>query len=245
MERLDNEVHLWQVDVAELANVLEPARVSLLNDEERARAERYRHVGARQMFLAARWLVRNTLSRYAEVEPADWRFRANAHGRPEIDDPRFETLRFNLSHSHGVLLLGVSHERDIGVDVERIDASRDLIGLARHSFAAGEIEQVASATEEVRADRFYAIWTLKEAYIKARGMGLAFPLDRFCLTLDAEPARFEVDAELDPAPADWRLHHWRLLPAHHAALFVRRPPGSEVKVLLRSALDAEGTGLEL
>ncbi|MGE3804805.1 MAG: 4'-phosphopantetheinyl transferase superfamily protein [Gemmataceae bacterium] len=236
----NDEVDLWHVSVDELpAELLERVCRDWLSGEEKERYERYRHEGARQMFLAGRWLVRAMLSRYAALEPAAWRFRANGHGRPEIAMLGLEGLRFNLSHSAGVLLLGVARERDIGVDVEHVNERRDLLGIAHHSFSAVEIEQVERAAPHERAERFFAIWTLKEAYIKARGMGLAFPLDRFAVrTESVSITRFEVDADLDPAPADWHLHDWRLRPAHHAALFVR---GRELKIWLRHPLqpDAE------
>ena len=111
---------------------------------------------------------REVLSRYAAVEPADWRFEANEHGKPGLVDPP-RPLSFNLSHSGAWLACVVGDGRAVGVDLEYCEASRDVLKLARRYFPSFEFDDLMALPEAQRSDRFYDYWTLKEAWVKARG----------------------------------------------------------------------------
>jgi 4'-phosphopantetheinyl transferase len=155
----------------------------VLNDDERIRNDRYRHQRDRLLHLTARLMTRTVLSRSEPgVAPQQWRFRPGPHGKPEIVWPEgyVGRLHFNVSHTEGVVVLALAEGSPVGVDVERIDRPSDFEGLARRFFAPEEAEAVAAcADENERAALFYRIWTLKEAYVKAIGKGLAHPLDAF------------------------------------------------------------------
>ena len=177
---------------------------SLLEPAERARFERFQVAGAREEYLVGRALVRSTLSRYAATAPKDWRFVANAYGRPEIVGGNRQGLVFNLSHTRGLVALAVSRDCDLGVDVESVERTSACRDLAGRYFAPSEAGFVRAATGTELDERFFAFWTLKEAYIKARGMGLALPLDGFAFDLGGSGRGAEVGGgpgvDLDPDP---------------------------------------------
>lgn len=175
---------IWVGLVAEFDDErLSQAFHTILSDQERARTERYRHQRDRQLHLLARLMCRSVLSRYQpEVLPQQWQFQAGPHGKPELIGPKCNpggALHFNLSHTEGVVVLAVSRDGEIGIDVERTDRPIDHTGLARRYFARVEAEAVENCPPAERGALFYRIWTLKEAYVKAVGKGLAHALDSF------------------------------------------------------------------
>lgn len=178
----------------------------LLNDQERARHDRYRHERDRLLHLTARLMTRTILSRCEPgISPRDWTFRPGPHGKPEIAGPEIQSGRwhFNVTHTEGVVVLAVSEGSPVGVDVERIDRPSNFEGLARRFFAPEEAAVIAAAEESQRAALFYRIWTLKEAYVKAIGKGLAHPLDAFWFD---PPDRFETAPQLMVKSADDEAH---------------------------------------
>lgn len=197
-----DEVHVWYADPDEVDHDDAHAR-SLLSDEERARLERYRFERERLIFLATRLLVRTTLSRYADVQPHCWRFAPNAHGRPEIIDP-VSPLRFNLSNTTGLVACIVGRQREVGIDVEDLTRAAPL-QIAPQFLSTAELTALAAVPLAERARRFFAYWTLKESYIKARELGLALPLQLFRFFLDEESPRVEFDESLHDDASRWRF----------------------------------------
>ena len=199
--------------------------LDLLDPGETARWHRFHRAETRRLFAAAHALLRTTLSRYAAVDPRDWRFAAEAHGRPYLTGP--ETgLTFNLTHADGLAACAVARGFPVGIDAERTDRRLDLDGMARVAFADAERAQVAAAPPERRTAVFFGVWTLKEAYIKARGLGLALPLKSFAVTV--EPP------SITPSPDDpqaWDATLTRLTPDHLLALAVPRGVGVEWQTL--------------
>src|SRR6516225_1536369 len=145
--------------------------VLLLSEDEKARMDRFRFDRDRRLFLLSHGLLRMTLSLYARVEPHAWQFRTGEHGRPEIAEP-FSRLRFNISHTRGLAACAIVLDSDIGFDVE--ETSKDVpIDNLESFFSAREAEALRSTPSEGHRERFFTYWTLKEAYIKARGVGLS------------------------------------------------------------------------
>ena len=200
--------------------------LALLDPGERVRHDRFKVDGARQEYLTGRALVRTVLSRHAAIAPQDWRFEANRYGRPSLA-PEQEALSpglvFNLSHTRGLVALAVGHDCDLGVDVEWIDRQSRLADLCTRYFAADETAYVRAAEGDELTERFFAFWTLGEAYIKARGMGLALPLDGFAydITGDQPTIRFEPTCPDDPAR--WRFLRRPIGDRHRLALAVSSP----------------------
>ena len=220
-----NAVHvdLLRDDNEEAVSLLDSYR-ALMSNEERERMARLVFDRDRRRFLLTRALVRTTLSRYCAMPPADWRFIANVHGRPEIlDRPAgVPDLRFNLSHTDGLIACAVTIGREVGVDVEHV-GRRLTHDIASRFFAPREVADLHRLPADEQARVFFDYWTLKEAYIKARGFGLALPLGDFAFTLSPPaPPRITFEPALDDDPATWQFVQEWPTPQHRLGLAIRR-----------------------
>ncbi len=236
-----SHVDVYLADPALAAGERTAAWLPLLDDAERARYERYRVDGARQEYLTGRALVRATLSRYADVEPATWRFAANRYGRPAIvpeQADRAPGLVFNLSHTRGLVALAVGRDCDLGVDVEWIDRDNELAKLCDRYFAPTEAAYVRAAEGAELTERFFAFWTLKEAYIKARGMGLALPLDGFAYDITGETPTIRFEASCPDDPGRWRFLRRTIGPSHRLA-FAAASRQEEMRLSFRRVVPLE------
>ncbi len=200
----------------------------LLSADEQERARRFRFDRDRDRFTVARGLLRHLLGRYLGVDPARLRFAYNAHGKPALEDPQpdapgKECPQFNVSHSAGLALYACAREAAVGVDLERRRPLSDMAQVAARFFSSREQALLRALPPERRLDAFYACWTRKEAYVKARGEGLSLPLDRFSVSLaPGEPARL-LHVEDDPRGeqvARWSLHDLAPAAGYAAALAV-------------------------
>jgi 4'-phosphopantetheinyl transferase len=182
-------------------------------------------------------LARTTLSRYAPVPPAAWTFRENAYGRPEVDVAGHQDLWFNLSNTRGLIACVVARDREVGVDVEDTERGTETVGVAGRFFSPFEVAALHALPEGARRGRFFDYWTLKEAYIKARGMGLAIPLDQFSFLLDeAPPVRVAFDPRLGDDAGSWQFEQFTLTARHRTAAAVRRGEGPDLRFVVRETV---------
>lgn len=165
-------VHLW------LAERGDDVDDSTLSAEERARAARLKQPQDRALFVLAHAVLRDLLARYTGQRACDLALTTGAHGKPCLPAGSHDDLRFNLSHSGDVVLVALARGRDLGVDVEAVSAHDDLDAVAAQVFADDERAAIAAAGER-RLDAFHALWTRKEACVKAWGRGLGIPLRAF------------------------------------------------------------------
>lgn len=199
-----DEVHLWLARCDEIVAPALLARYSqLMSEVEIERQQRYRFERDRHRDLIARALVRTTLSRYAPIQAADWRFHKGGHGKPEIEAPPLP-LRFNLSHSKELVVCAVALRHDVGVDVEYTDRRNDVLTIAKHYFSPREIEGLFALPEQHQREAFFDYWTLKEAYIKARGEGISLGLSKFSFLLQ-QPIAISFVPGFDDDAAHWQF----------------------------------------
>jgi len=233
MSQPADEVQVWYLlDDGSISQAELRRYYALLNDEERGRYERYRVESARRQFLIARALVRSTLSRYVPTPAKEWTFVSNQYGRPEIASPQLpRSLRFNLSHTSGLLSCAVAWERDVGVDVEWLGRRTGGVHLARRFFSQAEVADLLCVPTERQRDAFFDYWTLKEAYIKARGKGLAIPLGHFSFRL-AEGCLPSISfaPELADTPDCWQFGQHMPSGEHKLAVAVDRGVGPDVEI---------------
>ncbi len=182
------------------------AHDALMTSDERERHGRFIFDKDRRLFLATRALVRTVLSNYAAVAPADWRFAAGEHGKPYIDSPAVNpSLHFNLANTRGLVVCAVSVAHDtIGVDAERIDRMAETLKIADRYFCPSELRTIQAFPAAEQPRSFFDHWTLKESYIKARGEGLAIPLDQFSFRIGDEIA-IHFDQRLADDASRWRF----------------------------------------
>jgi 4'-phosphopantetheinyl transferase len=240
------EVHLWCAPLDLPAERIEGLRPFLAADE-RCRADRFRTGQLRDRFIAARGLLRTVLSRYLGTAPADMQFEYQPHGKPVLAPSAAQPgLGFNISHSHGLLLMAVAADLTLGIDVEQVRPMRDLAGLVERFFATEERQQWNGLREADRLLAFFYGWTRKEAWLKATGSGLSFPLDEFCVSLaPAEPARLISVRGSTAEAAAWQVRSydlggpgWNLPPSatrRHLSRTVEEPcPGYVAALAVRA-----------
>lgn len=213
-----DEVQVWCVSAETTDDATRGRCEALLTPEEAARRERYLQPRSRDEFLLARALVRTVLADYTGIPANDLRFTTTATGKPTLT-PDAPPLHFNLSHSHGLVVCAVAAGGPVGVDVE--DASRTLayLDLAERYFAPPEVAHLRGLDETRRRAAFFAIWTLKEAFVKAIGQGLSFPLDSFAFELDEDRCvGFRPPTSLPGR--HWQIVQFQPTPRHQGAVIV-------------------------
>jgi 4'-phosphopantetheinyl transferase len=150
----------------------------LLDAEELDRARRFRRESDRSRFATAHAALRTVLARCLRVEPTEVRYELGSHGKPRLA-PRFEPLRFNLSHSGKLGLCAAARGREIGVDLELVRELDDVSSVADDHFSPAERRALRALPPSERNQGFFRCWTRKEALVKALGEGLAYPLESF------------------------------------------------------------------
>jgi 4'-phosphopantetheinyl transferase len=220
-----DEVHVWRARLDRSEREREVLLASLSDDEHR-RAARFHFAEGRNHYIAGRGMLRQILARYLGIAPGDLRFGYNRHGKPCLQGEA--RLRFNLSHSRGLALYCVALDREVGVDVEFMRPDFACTSIAERFFSANEVAVLRELPDAERVAAFFRCWTRKEAYIKARGKGLAIPLDHFDVSLRPdEPAELLDDRDRPTETGRWRMdgldpgaefagalavegHNWRL-----------------------------------
>jgi 4'-phosphopantetheinyl transferase len=227
------DIDVWTWSLAPMQAVL--LRLSRhLNAEEETRAKRFLNPVHGDQYRAGRGRLREILAGVAGGEPAALTFVTGAAGKPALLDLA-DTPSFNLSHTEDFAALAVCRTPGLalGIDIERIrPIERDI---ARRFFSAGEVAALEALPAEARMAAFYRLWTRKEAFVKATGDGLAFPLEDFDVSLSIDaPALLRLKGRPAAEVARWRLIHLSaadLTPGLVGALAVERAaPGVVVNV---------------
>jgi 4'-phosphopantetheinyl transferase len=175
------EAHVWRVEAGETPEVA--GHEGVLSADERERAERMPDEGVRRRYVAGRAMLRRILAGYAGRAPEGLRFVYGEHGKPGLPGE----VEFNMTDSRGMLLYAVTRGRRVGIDVEGVRPGVSVERLARRYFAPPEWEAVSAARAEEREEMFFTLWTRKEAFVKAIGAGLSFPLRDFVVTTPPDP----------------------------------------------------------
>lgn len=185
-----------------------PRLAGLLSEEERARAARFRFERNRREYVAAHALKRTMLSAAAGGDPRAWRFAAEPGGKPFVAGGG---PHFNLSHCEGLVACAVSADVALGVDVEPMDR-RAPFEIVERNFAEAERAWLLALPETERQRGFFALWTMKEAFIKATGKGVSQGLRSFAIGFEPLGVSFPDPSRAEPGP--WRLRHETIAPAH-------------------------------
>jgi 4'-phosphopantetheinyl transferase len=234
----DNEIHLWcALDETIIDSNLLSLYFDLMSLEEQQQHSRFYFDKHKHQYLITRALVRSVLSLYDDsVAPKDWIFTKNKFGKPQImAGVSARELCFNISHTDQLIVLAISLKNDIGVDVEYTARKGKMLDIAHSFFSLKEYEALSNLPPEQKNDRFFDLWTFKEAYIKACGMGLSIPLDHFSFSFSNDG---DIDISFIPEredePACWKF--WQIIPpsSHKIALAMKTDlVESDYSVVLR------------
>lgn len=230
------QIDLWHVAIDKAADaVAEEEYLALLSPDERERYGRLGRESVRREFLVGRALLRTTLARYLRIAPHDVEFQYNGFGKPSLSAPR-EPWEFNLSHSAGLAVCAIAAV-EVGVDVEDRSRTVEFLDLARSFFAPAETAFLESLTSERQRGAFFEIWTLKEAFIKARGQGLSLPLADFAFTLQPpKPPSIAFLPQLSGVADEWQFVQISLPPDYQLAVAAHLPTRRPIELTLREVL---------
>ena len=226
-------VKVWTVrqDAPEVQTRL-PSYATLLAPDEQQRAGRFLQGADRDRFVIGRALARTMLSQFAEVRPTDWPLSIDDRGRPHLASRPADApdLRFNLSHTPGLVACAVTVGREVGVDVEHIGRVLVHDTIPERFFSAREVSDLRARPDEQQRVMFFDYWTLKESYIKARGLGLALPLGQFSFVFTpGEAPIIQFAPELHDDPSSWQFAQFWPTAEHRMAVAVRRS-GADLQI---------------
>ena len=184
-------VHVWTATVdigpAALDMVARPLSLS-----ERTKRDSFRFERDRIAYAFRHAMLRHVLGATIGVDPAHLEFATNAFGKPSLEGAQGRCpVSFNLSRSGDVVAVALAEGREVGIDIEHVRPMADLDTIARHWFTTAEYKHVTAAQPPRRCDRFFSVWTRKEAFIKAIGRGLSIPLTAFDVSPPAAALAFE------------------------------------------------------
>jgi 4'-phosphopantetheinyl transferase len=220
-----DEVHVWLVKPEAVRDEL-TRRLHVLSVGERARMASFRFESDRLAYAAAHLLLRAALNWCApDVSPAEWKLTDSRLDRPEVIAPTVcPCLRFNISHTRSLVACVVTREIDCGIDVEVQRQVEDMEGLAARVLSPTEISNLMALPLSLRPARFFSYWTLKEAYVKARGLGLSLPLQAVSFDLDMAGISITIDPSLNDHGDDWQFEQWAPTDQHLVAVAIRSGP---------------------
>jgi 4'-phosphopantetheinyl transferase len=220
-----HRVFVHHLRTSTVADAVVTQATSLLSASERARGDRFHFARDRRQHVLFCALARRVLAHAVGESDALARaivFSAGAHGRPEIAAPdELRGMRFNLSKTAGLVVCAVTETLDIGVDVENLGRSIDVAEVATVALHPREQSALEQLGDDERRLAFLKLWTLKEAYAKARGLGLFLPVEQLAFQVDGERVSAHFDARLGDHPREWTFHVLEPTAVHHIALVVQ------------------------
>ncbi len=215
------EVHVWRVFIDTEDSIVKKLQL-LLSADECSKAARFRFEKDSAKYIVARGTLRIILSHYLDKKPEELKFLYNQYGKPALySSDTTQSINFNLSHSYGLALIAVAQNRDIGVDIEYIRTNFDYEEIAKRFFSPTEKAVWRSLPTSVKQEAFFNCWTRKEAYIKAKGMGLSLPLNEFDVSFKPGELAALLNTTWDEQEASrWLLQEITPAPDYIAALAV-------------------------
>ena len=178
-----NEVHVWRVLIDSTTVQIENLK-EILSSDELVKAGRFHFEKDQKRFIAARGILRRILGHYLDMNPHDIRFEYTSHGKPLLAGiSGNDTISFNLTHSGAFALYAITRGKDIGIDIERVRDDVDMYQITQRFFSQGEINSLKQIDENKRLELFFQYWTRKEAFLKAMGEGITFPMEQCDVSL--------------------------------------------------------------
>jgi 4'-phosphopantetheinyl transferase len=238
------EVQIWRINLVDATNPPQ-GDPSFLNATEQATAARRRIGRTRDHFTIGRTCLKILLGNTLGADPSQIILEQGLQGKPEIPALSGSSLQFNVAHSKDTILIALSHQTPVGVDVEYIDQATDIMEVAHANFTENETASLAAIADlKTRRLVFYSYWTRKEAIVKADGRGLLLPLtsfDVFGESMESQPVR--VNEPADKKPKDYFVSDLDLGPEAVGALALESP-GCRLRRLIFPLASISAFGLQ-
>jgi 4'-phosphopantetheinyl transferase len=229
-------LYLWtmrtdDLDIRTLSNL-----EAILSANEKKEARRFRRDRDRHQFLLARGLLRLALSEHLPVCAADWRFARDQNLKPFIIAPKsFSAVNFSLSHTDGLIACLISLAAEAAVDVEKLEFHGDLALVSEQVLSAVELTALGKLSGKDWTERFFDYWTLKEAYAKARGVGLNLGLSDIVFEIDADnEIRAHFSSRSDDDSSAWVFWCHHLSPQHTISVAAKAETDAGYEIICRS-----------
>lgn len=224
----DNEIHIWHANPANFKNgdTLNYF-ASLLNKDEIKQKNQFYFDDLQHHYLITRALVRIVLSKYISyVKPEEWQFSREAYGKPFIANPKLaDILSFNISHTPGAIVLALVKKTEIGIDIENIDRKTNIKSIYQSAFSSEEILLLENTPLHHKKKLFYRLWTLKEAYVKAKGLGLSLSFNQFSFSFPSnEKILISFNPLIEDQPHHWQFIEYELYHSYYLSLAVKLTP---------------------
>ncbi|MEN8256278.1 MAG: 4'-phosphopantetheinyl transferase superfamily protein [Thermodesulfobacteriota bacterium] len=239
---LAEQAHVYTINLEqgkELSSSVRNRYESILSSDELDSCNRFHFERDRCRRLIAHANLRIVLSKYVDVDPPDWIFEYNRFGRPEIARTLgVSDLRFNISYSDDLLVILVNNIIDGGIDVERTDGVDDPMQLGQSVFSPYEIDILQRYQNDGSCrTRFFEYWTLKEAFVKARGVGLSVPLNQFSFSIDINnKVQIDFSSKLNNNPLTWQFLLEYPTSNHVIGVALRRGYHPDLSIILRNLI---------
>jgi 4'-phosphopantetheinyl transferase len=206
IELPNSEIHLW-CSPLDMTEEQKEDSYQILSADEQNRASRYLSTEDANKFIRSRMLLRSILSFYLERDPKDLQIVYTAQGKPILSYEDAHDIQFNLSHSADLVVIAVTRDIALGVDIEAMSRPQDDIELAREFFSPQEFNTLQNLSEPHKMEAFLNCWTRKEAYFKATGTGIDESLQEIEVTfMPGEPARYLSISGDSHEATHWYLH---------------------------------------
>jgi 4'-phosphopantetheinyl transferase len=209
--------------------------LTILPSAELEQLTKFRHIRHQHRFLIGRVLTRTILSSCTSISPESLLFSRNSYGRPSLQhSAQSSSIRFNLSYTEGLVAFALTSGQEVGVDVENTRVDIDCLGIAKQYFSRNELKDLVHLPQEHLKERFFEYWTLKESYIKAKGLGLSMPLNQFSFSLCTHGSDQITISPLPTKKSEfWQFKLLDPSPHHKAALSVCRDNESHFKISVK------------
>lgn len=221
----DNEVHVWHANPSNFTDIDSINYFTdLLTSEELNRKNKFYFSDHQHHYLVTRALIRIVLSKYiSHIRPEEWRFSANAYGKPYISNNRLQdALTFNVSHTHGAIVLALVKNTEVGIDIENKNRKTNINSIYQNAFSNDEILMLDNTPLNMKNELFFKLWTLKEAYVKARGLGLSLSFNQFSFSFPSNGRIFiSFNVLIDDQPDNWQFVEYAISPEYCLSLAVR------------------------
>ena len=203
----NNHIDLWFIAPTKISELLVQYLKTLLSKKEQEKLQHYKNLTAQHTALITRAICRLVLSQYTNTPPSDLSFIKNQHGKPELTN-NTNKIRFNLSHNNDLIIIAICAKDDIGCDIENPLRKVNIEPLTRRYFSEQEHLEICTLTPKIQQQRFFEMWTLKEAFVKATGIGISLGLDTFYF--DKDVVNKEINVQFNESYPLNKGHIWQL-----------------------------------